>query len=188
MSLPHALLGMINQRPATGYTLKAGFKESIHYFWNATLPQIYRTLNQLESDGWLTSSMEHQTGKPSRKVYEITEAGRAELLRWLAEPPEVTQPKQPLLMKVFFGKQLPAAVLRKHIMGFREYFARRLAVYESEVEPLIDSYARKLGAPDEARYWEITLDYGKRHAQTTIEWCDEALKKLSNSDETGGHP
>jgi len=95
MSLPHALLGLINYRPATGDELKATFDRSIHFFWNATLPQIYRTLNQMEKRGWLTLKVEHQNGKPSRKLYDITKAGRdhhANLLqRYEEEVPSVIQ-------------------------------------------------------------------------------------------------
>lgn len=182
MSLPHALLGMISYKPATGYDLKAVFKESVYYFWNATLPQIYRTLNQLESTGWLTSSMEHQDGKPSRKVYEITEEGKAEFLRWLAEPPEMGQPKQPLLMKVFFGRRLPKTVLAEHIRRYRERHALLLSRYDSDVEPLVREKAAKLKAPEEALYWSLALDFGKRHARMMCEWCDKALEELMRPD------
>src|SRR3974377_1257947 len=101
MSLPHALLGLINYKPATGYELKATFKESIHFFWNATLPQIYRTLNEMEAKGWLTYTVEHQDGKPSRKVYQVTKSGRGEFLRWLGEPAEETAHRHALMIKVF---------------------------------------------------------------------------------------
>ena len=53
--------------------------ESVQFFWNATLPQIYRTLNQMESQGWLTVKVEPQEGKPSRKIYSITDEGMKEL-------------------------------------------------------------------------------------------------------------
>jgi PadR family transcriptional regulator, regulatory protein AphA len=183
MSLPHALLGMISYRPGTGYDLKAAFKESIYYFWNATLPQIYRTLNQLEADGWLVSSMEHQDGKPSRKVYEITMEGRAEFLRWLTEPPEMTRPKQPLLMKIFFGNQVPADALKGHVTKWRDYHARMLARYEGEVASVIERYEAKLGSNEGARYWAFTLDYGKRQAQMTVDWCNQVLKELETEGE-----
>ena len=176
---------MISYGPATGYGLKAAFKGSVYYFWNATLPQIYRTLNQLQSSGWLVSSVQHQDGKPSRKVYEITETGRAEFLRWLTEPPEMTQPKQPLLMKVFFGMRLPPAILAEHITRYREHHARLLSLYESEVKPTIRDYAAKLSAPEETRYWTLALDFGKRHAQMMVEWCDKALEELNRPDGQG---
>ena len=60
MSLPHALLGLISYQPSTGYELRTTFTESVQFFWSATLPQIYRTLNQMESQGWLTVRLNHR--------------------------------------------------------------------------------------------------------------------------------
>jgi PadR family transcriptional regulator, regulatory protein AphA len=183
MSLPHALLGLINYRPATGYGLKAAFKESIGHFWDATLPQIYRTLNQMETGGWLTATFQHQDGKPSRKVYQITDAGRREFLRWLAEPAEVPQPRHPLLIKVFFGNQMDPERLAEHLRQCRENHARLLGKYEKEVAPRIGEYADLTGAREDASCWKLTLDYGMRNARMTVDWCDQALKDLKEPKE-----
>jgi PadR family transcriptional regulator AphA len=178
MSLPHALLGLINYRPSTGYDLKATFKRSIYFFWNATLPQIYRTLNHMESKGWLTSTVEHQKGKPSRKVYYVTDTGRQEFFRWLAEPAEIVEPRQPMLVKVFFGNQLAPDQIAGHLERWREYHAGLLKKYEKEAEPAIEQYAPLTGASEDAYYWKLTLDFGRRRAQMIIDWCDQILRTL----------
>ena len=85
MSLPHALLGLINYQPSTGYDLKNKFQKSIHFFWNAALPHIYRSLKQMETQGWIASTIEQQSGKPNRKVYRIMDKGKKELLNILAD-------------------------------------------------------------------------------------------------------
>ncbi len=111
MSLPHAILGLINYVPATGYDVKNTFKRSIHFFWNATLPQIYRTLRQMEADGWVASVVEHQDGKPSRKIYHVTESGQREFAAWLARPPEAPEPRSSNARESLFRKQdQPGAV------------------------------------------------------------------------------
>jgi len=136
MSLPHALLGLLNYQPATGYELKATFERSIHFFWNATLPQIYRTLNDMERTGWVEVTIEHQDGKPSRKIYSVTPAGREELRRWLAEAPELPVTRSPLLVKVFFGNRTEPEILTGHLQDLRESTAALLKRYEEEV-PLV---------------------------------------------------
>lgn len=67
MSLPHALLGLLNYRPATGYELKGTFTKSIHFFWNATLPQIYRTLKQTGVAVGSVSPWSIKMGDPAAK-------------------------------------------------------------------------------------------------------------------------
>ena len=175
MSLPHALLGLISYRPSTGYELKTAFKLSVHFFWDATLPQIYRTLARMEEKGWLTSTVQHQDGKPSKKIYEITASGKEEFGRWLVEPAEIPLPRHPMLLKVFFGNRMPVAQLRDHAEVWRRYHALLLKNYEEQVEPIVGHYEAMSGLHDDARYWRFTLDYGKRWARMVVEWCDALL-------------
>ena len=179
MSLPHALLGLLNYRPATGYQLKKAFKESIYFFWNATLPQIYRTLNQMEKKGWLTAVIEHQEGKPSRKVYKLTGKGLREFRRWLKEPSEVPQRKNPMMLKIFFGNQMDKDQFSNHLQKMSEYYTHLLKKYEQEVKPVIQRYASLTGASDDARYWAFTLEFGRMHAEMVTEWCNKLLKAVN---------
>lgn len=182
MSLPHALLGLLNYRPATGYELKASFTRSIHFFWNATLPQIYRTLNQLKQKGWLTVKVQHQEGKPSRKVYQPTGAGLKEFRRWLADLPEIAQPRNPMLIKVFFGNEMNPNQLANHLRKWREYHANLLKRYEDEIVPVIKHYATVPGAFKDVPYWTLTLEYGRRQAKMVVDWCDAALATLGQAE------
>ncbi len=178
MSLPHALLGLINYQPSTGYDLKNKFQKSIHFFWNAALPHIYRSLKQMEKEGWIASTIEQQSGKPNRKVYRITDEGKKELLHWLAEPPEELEMRHTMLVKVFFGSQLPPESLAQHLRNWREYHVNLLQQYETVVIPVIQQQSEKASYTEDANYWGLSLDYGIRHARMVIDWCDQALKSM----------
>jgi len=180
MSLSHALLGLINYQPTTGYELKATFDKSIHFFWNATLPQIYRTLTQMEKRGWLTLTVKHQNGKPSRKVYHITKAGQEEFKRWLTEPPEMPETRNAMLIKIFFGHHMKPSQFAAHLRAWREVHANLLQRYEKEVPLVIKQYAHATGAFKDALYWSLTLDYGRKVDRMVLEWCDEALKQIED--------
>lgn len=180
MSLPHALLGLIHYGPATGYELKATFDNSIHFFWNATLPQIYRTLSQMEEKGWLTLKVEHQNGKPSRKVYDVTKAGREEFKRWLNEPPEMPELRNAMLIRIFFGNHMQPSQFAAHLKAWREHHENLLKRYEEEVPSVIQKCVLDTGAVDDAPYWALTLDYGKRMDRMVLEWCDEVLKRIKD--------
>lgn len=180
MSLPHALLGLISYHPATGYEIKGIFDKSIHFFWNATLPQIYRTLSQMQAQGWLTVTVEHQEGRPSRKVYSVTASGREEMRRWLAEAPDIPSPRLALLIKVFFGNQGDPAVLRAHLEAWRAHHAALLEAYDQKVSPAIPGYAAMAGVVEDASFWALTLDFGRRYAAMVVEWCDAALTVITH--------
>jgi len=180
MSLSHALLGLINYRPTTGYELKATFDKSIHFFWNATLPQIYRTLTQMEKRGWLTLTVKHQNGKPSRKVYHITKAGQEEFKRWLTEPPEMPETRNPMLIKIFFGNHMKPSQFAAHLRAWREDHANLLQRYEKEVPSVIKQYAHATGAFKDTLYWSLTLGYGRKVDRMVLDWCDETLKQIKD--------
>src|ERR1700734_3008137 len=86
VALPHAILVSLCEQSGSGYELTHRFDRSIGYFWSATHQQIYRTLRTMEDDGWVSATVVAQRGRPDKKVYNVSEAGRAELARWIAAP------------------------------------------------------------------------------------------------------
>jgi DNA-binding PadR family transcriptional regulator len=86
VALPHAILVSLCEQSGSGYELARRFDRSIGYFWAATHQQIYRTLKVMEDDGRVSVTPVVQKGRPDKKVYTVSDAGRAELARWIAEP------------------------------------------------------------------------------------------------------
>ena len=81
MSLPHAILTALTERPTTGAGLARRFERSIGYFWQATHQQIYRELGRLEEAGWIASEPVEQ-GPGRQRAWHVLPAGREELRRW----------------------------------------------------------------------------------------------------------
>lgn len=112
MSLRHAILGILDYRPMHGYALKRVLEEGIATFWPVNLAAIYPSLRKLEDDGLVSHrSVAGADGRPNRKVYEVTEAGRQELARWRPLPPEGDPVlRSPLYLKLLFAQpeDLPA--------------------------------------------------------------------------------
>ena len=103
MSLAHTILGFLQQEKMTGYDLKTScFDECIAHLWPADLAQIYRTLDKLVEHGWITCSIEIQRDRPNRKVYSLTEPGKAELIRWLGCHQPLPTIREPLLVQAVF--------------------------------------------------------------------------------------
>lgn len=112
MSLRHAILGILDYQPLHGYALKRVLEEGIASFWPVNLAAIYPSLRKLEKDRLVSHRTEpSQEGRPDRKVYEVTEAGRAELARWRRLPPDgEPRVRNPLYLKLLFAQRedLPA--------------------------------------------------------------------------------
>ena len=78
-----AALGLLAQEPGSGYDLLKHFEKSMANVWPATQSQLYGELNKLADAGLIEVS---DIGPRGRKEYRITEAGRAELRRWVTNP------------------------------------------------------------------------------------------------------
>ena len=83
--LKHGILGLLNYGSMTGYEIMLTFKNSLCYFWTAQTSQIYRELQTLKKNGWAADKSIPQQGKPDKVYFSITDDGRKELKRWLAE-------------------------------------------------------------------------------------------------------
>jgi DNA-binding PadR family transcriptional regulator len=108
MSIRHAILGYLSWQPATGYDLKRLFADALPFHWSGNNNQIYRTLVELHDEGLVTVEVKQQDSLPARKVYTITEIGRAELRRWLDEAPELPLIRNSFLVQLAWADQLPA--------------------------------------------------------------------------------
>ncbi|WP_091229653.1 PadR family transcriptional regulator [Microbacterium sp. 3J1] len=106
MQLRHAILGLLDLAPQSGYDLGRAFARSVAHFWHADQSQIYRTLDRLESEGAIATETIAQQGKPDRRVHSLTDAGRTELTEWLQAPIDDLKPKEPFLARLFFAAPL----------------------------------------------------------------------------------
>ncbi|MGD0561393.1 MAG: PadR family transcriptional regulator [Streptosporangiaceae bacterium] len=87
MSLHHAVLALLSDKPAHGYELKTSFEHAVGDQWGGlNIGHLYQILDRLSRDGMIESERQPQQVKPDRVIHRLTPAGRAELDRWLAEP------------------------------------------------------------------------------------------------------
>lgn len=179
MSLAHVILGLLQQQERTGYDLKTQcFDDCIAHLWQADQAQIYRTLEKLEAQGWITCTVEIQHDRPNRKVYHITTAGEAELCRWLQTHQPLPVIREPLLVQLYFAAQ----ITDKAIVGLleQELAARqqKLAECEAISAQTLDTSA----ASREQQMHQLVLALAMRREQLYLDWLQDAINMLSDND------
>jgi len=175
--LKHGILGLLNYQEMTGYEIMGIFRDSLNYFWDAKTSQIYRELQKLEQKDLVRKTVIPQNGKPDKNVYSITETGRTELLRWLADGDLGLRIKTPILMKVFFLGEKSA---EENIQYF-ESVKERCEQFLKSLEPVpqyIDTYGDMIGQRDKELYWQMTVEYGRRNMKMQIEWAQDCIRRL----------
>ncbi|MDP1979998.1 PadR family transcriptional regulator [Undibacterium sp.] len=179
MSLPHALLTSIAEKPCSGYDLARRFDKSIGYFWHATHQQIYRELGRMESQGWVIST-EVEGGRAGKKLIDILPAGRDELRRWASETSAPMRLRDDMMVKL----RADAAI---GPLGLAEEFERRLQMHEQELQTYREIEQRDfsgvlLSHEQQLRY--LILKAGITFEESRVQWTKEALQVLSKKSAT----
>jgi PadR family transcriptional regulator, regulatory protein PadR len=78
---PTLILAVLETGPLHGYAVAREIERRSEGTLLPNEGSLYPALRALEADGYVTSRWEPQPSGPARKVYELTEAGRTELLR-----------------------------------------------------------------------------------------------------------
>ena len=82
--LPTLILAVLAEGPCHGYAIARSIEARSEGMLTAREGTLYPALRQLESDEFIESLWEHPTSGPARKVYRLTEIGRAECVQRVA--------------------------------------------------------------------------------------------------------
>jgi DNA-binding PadR family transcriptional regulator len=173
-----AVLGQLASGPSSGYEIKARLEAGAAQFWHASYSQIYAELRRLEELGYASEERVVQDGRPNKRVYTITDDGRAALREWLGEPWGLAHLRDESLVKMTLADALlPPGEVIAQMERLRATHERRRADFEGRIADL----------PEDAdRYLRLALRKGV-HAQAAFAaWCQEVIDELVREGEGEG--
>ena len=174
----YPFLALLASGPAHGYELRQAFEER----FGGLLPpinagQIYTTLGRLERDGLVSADDVAQDGRPNKRVYELTEVGRAALAEWIAAPAPGARLKDEFFIKLvlagFTGVADPRALIERQR---REYL--------QSLRDLDELAAGRRGNGDTAA--ELLIEGAVLHLQADLQWLDLCDQRLSPQEASDG--
>ncbi|WP_373525764.1 PadR family transcriptional regulator [Nostoc sp.] len=184
MSLAYVILGLLQQQEMTGYDLKTScFDQYIAHLWPADQAQIYRTLDKLVEQGWITCRIEIQHDRPNRKVYSVMELGKAEFVRWLGTYQPLPILREQLLVQLHFAEQLPNETII-HLLE-QQLVARSEKLTECKTIDL-PSLGNE-SANREQVMQRLVLELVLRREQTYIDWLKIAIDVISDQKPYASH-
>ncbi|MBA3943341.1 MAG: PadR family transcriptional regulator [Herpetosiphonaceae bacterium] len=113
LTLEHALLGFLVQRPMHAYEMYQRLQETseLGLVWHLKQSQLYALLGRLEEAGYITTVTEPQGTRPPRKVLHLTPNGRTTFSDWLRTPVVHGRDfRQEFLAKLYFAEDDPLTV------------------------------------------------------------------------------
>ncbi len=166
MSVPLTLLGLLEHEPSHGYDLKRDYDTYFGRGKQLPFGQVYSTLGRLARDGKVVGGEAEPGEGPDRKPYSITEAGRAGVDAWLADPVE----PEPHLQTVLFAKVTLSLMLSKPAEA---YLDRQRSAHMRRMQELIE--LRRNGALVDV----LLADHALFHLEADLRWIDVTSARLT---------
>jgi DNA-binding PadR family transcriptional regulator len=167
--LREVILTVLAHRPMTGYEIARNFDQVLSHFWRASHQQIYRELARMNGDGYVVFRAVAQSGKPEKKLYSLTKAGRAALKEWVAAPTDRPRPQNDLLVKLLAGLLVNKAALEREIARVRDETGAYLKLLRSMQEQCLKRPPET--GYDQALY--LALRRGLLLVEAQLVWLDE---------------
>ncbi|MEL6746368.1 MAG: PadR family transcriptional regulator [Pseudomonadota bacterium] len=171
MNVRTLCLGILHFTDATGYEIrKMAAEGDFRHFVEASYGAIYPALSRLMEEGLVECRTEHADGKPSRKIYTITDAGRIALREALYEPPRPDVFKSEFLFLTLFDDLVDPA----HLLAMIE---QRIVFLRDEQERL--HAAREDCGTESDRF---AIRYGEALNLAALELLEAERDRLTSAD------
>ena len=167
MNVRTICLSILYEGESTGYEIrKLSVEGEYSYFVDASYGAIYPALQKLESDKLVVSRTEQQDGKPAKKIYVITEAGRREFINSLFEELGEDEYRSEFLLFARFAAELPQSLVQVRL---RE----RVASLDAAIAEL-----DKLGTNHTQPADRWVIDYGRSCMAFARDYIDTHMGEL----------
>jgi DNA-binding PadR family transcriptional regulator len=174
--LGYALLGLIHQKPSSGYDLRKTFAETAMGNYSSSPGAIYPALERLADRGLIAGEVKASGGLRRRRLYRLTRSGETELKKWLLRSivrDDVMRGAQELMLRFSFMDQalgVDAAV------SFLQKFRSALKTYVSDLESYLQDNQSRM--PLSGR---LALESGIRGYHGLQDWTSYAIRAYRES-------
>jgi DNA-binding PadR family transcriptional regulator len=172
-SLEYALLGLLRQKPQSGYDLRKIFAITPMRHFSDSPGSIYPALRRMKARRWVSASAENG-GARKRQEFAVTQAGTRALVHWLRQPvtrEDVIWRLEQLMLRFAF---LDGNVERSVDLTFLDELERELAAYIRELREHDKMFA--LDMRSSTGY--LAFKGGIESYQARLLWARQVRKQL----------
>jgi len=183
MSLPHALMVSLIEKSCSGYDLAQRFGKSIGFFWPASHQQIYRELAKMETKGWVKSEAE-EGSKTRKRIYQVLDAGRDELKRWVAESSEPAHIRDEFIVRLRADAAIGPLGLETELLRRAQIYEQKVKVFHAiEQRDFIDKVKQDPSKNTRSlKIQHMILKAGIAHEESWLQWCKDMVELLKEED------
>jgi DNA-binding PadR family transcriptional regulator len=165
-------LALLSGERAHGYELKQSFEQEFGDLLPAlNAGQIYVTLGRLERDGLVVGQPVPGDSR-GKRLYELTEAGRAALAAWIELPVSGRRLKDEFFMKFIVVASTQLAEPKQLLEGQRREYLQSLR----DLNALLKANGKGPAA-------ELLIEGAILHLRADLEWLDLIEQRLAPNEE-----
>lgn len=169
------ILGLLRDRPLYGYELKHIIEEHMGDWTNIAFGSIYYALGKLADEGCVEQVGTEQEGnRPSRTVYQITDAGRAEFLRLLRE---LWGSFERQYFDIDVGLAFMSALPVEEVT---QYLRQRVAMLEEVLQHIQEHQEEQMASPEVPASARVVFQHSRLHMEAELVWTRDVLQQVEH--------
>lgn len=175
-NLEHLLLGLLHQKPASGYALRKSFSSTPLGHYSDSPGSIYPALNRLHRRGLVRPIKDQPSTGRGTQLFSLTAQGLAALRSWLQHPvtlEEVRSDAEGIMLRFVFSAQV-----------FGQGSAGRLALQiETHANDIVGNLESYLSGPGHSHPLtaRLALEQGLEGYRALARWAKRAVAELKRS-------
>lgn len=167
------ILAYIALSPQSGYSLKQRLASSPATVYNPSPGTLYPALRRLHNAGLLSVQDAVSSGQRARRMYRLTETGRAAHEAWLREPVDKASVATDLGLHLMRFAMMQDTVDRASVLRFLGDLAEGLESFIGDIK----SYLAQV--PPDRVHGALALEHGIAVHQASLDWARAARESLA---------
>ncbi|MFC2070780.1 PadR family transcriptional regulator [Chloroflexota bacterium] len=162
------LLGILLGGKTHGYRLSEYVDHAMNLYTDIKKSKVYYTLEKLAKDDYVKYEMEREGKRPERRVYQITEKGKAYFLQILRENlGEFT--------RSYFNDDIGIAFMdRLSTSEVRELLEKKRGIIQSVLNQFKE-------VPGHGGNWYYVISHNVKHLEADLAWINSILSDLGDA-------
>ncbi|MBZ5681230.1 MAG: PadR family transcriptional regulator [Acidobacteriia bacterium] len=178
--LGYALLGLLRQRPSSGYDLRKIFSSTAMKTYSDSPGAVYPALRRLEQQGLIRGSLEHGSGLRRRQIFHHTPKGLAELKKWIVRPitqDDLARRDLEVLLRFAFSEEVVGPVASVQLL---KSLQAELVVHLAVLSEQLAAARSKMSISG-----RLAFECGLRGCESWLEWTRYAIATYEKQEKGG---
>lgn len=167
--LSYGLLSLLSTEPMSGYDLTS----KLNRFWRSTHSAIYPLLSELEEKGYIEYTLEKQSSKPDRKIYDLTVHGKKLLYDWFTAETNEEVVRDEMTLKLYCMKCMDTEAAEKLLYELEARYRKKIEACNNYIEKMkLKACENSVDVPPSLFGAYILTQRALNEAILDLRWCE----------------